>query len=74
MKTALECAPDIANQKVMESSTLALVVITTVVFGSLTNCVSNCLLGKPDQDNVRAQARSLANHEDFFEESVKDNN
>lgn len=57
MKTVLDCAPDINNQAVVESSTLALVVITTVVFGSLTNCVQNCLLGKPDEAKVLETAR-----------------
>ena len=54
----LDCAPDINNQAVVESSTLALVVITTVVFGSLTNCVQNCLLGKTDEAKVREQTKA----------------
>jgi len=33
--------------EVVQSCTLALVVLTTVVFGSLTNLVQKCLLSEP---------------------------
>lgn len=44
----------------LEATTSALVIITTVLFGGVTSLVQNCLLPKPKEEKIEALDNSVS--------------